>query len=692
MNRLRRNEADNRRVKGVIAPIPFAKSLFGALKFGLFLAPLLAIASASTRPLPGEFRLTHDWVTSHFGNGKSALNTQPPFSFKIGGREWSDSRFKWVTKSAIHRLDTRRIERTNIYSEASTALQVKCTSIEWTDYPVVEWSFRILNVGNRASDAISDIRAMDVTVVRSEQGEFQLHSNTGDNNSLDSYAPHIDVLAPNSSKHFASAGGRPTTGDYPYWNIQLPEGGVIAVLSWGGQWASDFRRDGEKSLRLTAGQELTNFKLKPGEEVSSPLSILQFYQGDWIRSQNIWRRWMLADNSPRIKGKLPLPLFESNSNGYFAGLRDSYADEAMFVDKFAKEKIGVGFWDLDAGWYPCDQTKEWWEVGTWEPDKTRFPNGIKALSDHMHENGIKLILWSEPERVYKGTWLAQNHPEWIHGGAGGGLTKLDNPDCLRWITDHFDKLITDQGVDVYRQDFNIDPLPYWRASDTADRQGITELRHVENYIAYWDELLRRHPKLIIDSCASGGRRNTVQTLRRSVPILRSDDQMQPIDEQCHTYGISSWIPINGTGVTMNNDYVVRSCMTPIFGIGADVRGKVDWEAMRRDVRQWRELSQCMLGDYYPLTPYTQSKSDWIAWQWDVPESNTGMIQAFRRDDAKSDSLVVKLTGLSPNANYSVFNFDTEKTETFKGAELMNGFKVSLPAKPTAALLRYQKVR
>ena len=136
-------------------------------------------------------------------------------------------------------------------------------------------------------------------------------------------------------------------------------------------------------------------------------------------------------------------------------------------------------------------------------------------------------------------------------------------------------MLTREGIDLYRQDFNIDPLAYWRANDAPDRQGLTEMRHVEGYLAYWDELRRRHPGLLIDSCASGGRRNDLETLRRAVPLLRSDYQAfdgNPAyapGNQGHTYGLSSWIPYYGQGVYFTDrDYVysVRSYLSPAFGI------------------------------------------------------------------------------------------------------------------------------
>ena len=100
-----------------------------------------------------------------------------------------------------------------------------------------------------------------------------------------------------------AAGGRPTNTDWSYFNVEWPGQGLIVAVGWPGQWAAELARDGARGLHLRAGQELTHFKLLPGEEVRSPLIALQFRQGDWIRSQNVWRRWMMAHSMPRPGGK-----------------------------------------------------------------------------------------------------------------------------------------------------------------------------------------------------------------------------------------------------------------------------------------------------------------------------------------------------------------------------------------------------
>ena len=260
------------------------------------------------------------------------------------------------------------------------------------------------------------------------------------------------------------------------------------------------------------------------------------------------------------------------------------------------------------------------------------------------------------------------------------LLNLGRAAAHEWLTDHISGLITKQGIDFYRQDFNIDPLSYWRAHDSADREGITEICHVEGYLAYWDELRRRHPRLMIDSCASGGRRNDLETLRRAVPLLRSDYQSFQGDpayapgNQGHTYGLSSWIPYYGQGAYYTGQqlvYSVRSYLSPAFGFCADVRKPgVDWASVRRIAAHWRRVAPLFLGDYYPLTPYSLDPTLWLAWQFDRPETGEGMVQAFRRDQCIYESARIRFNGLEPAASYLVTDLDSGDAQTVVGRELL----------------------
>ncbi len=176
-----------------------------------------------------------------------------------------------------------------------------------------------------------------------------------------------------------------------------------------------FVRDKQDGLHITAGQELTHFKLLPGEEVRSPLMALPFWRGgDWIRAQNIWRRWMVAHNLPRPGGELPPPLLAAGSSGQFNEMTDANEDnQKSFIDRYLEHGVKIDFWWMDAGWY--ENKTGWPNVGTWEVDRQRFPHGLRAITDHAHTRGVKALLWFEPERVTPGTWLYENKKQWLLG-------------------------------------------------------------------------------------------------------------------------------------------------------------------------------------------------------------------------------------------------------------------------------------
>ncbi len=264
------------------------------------------------------------------------------------------------------------------------------------------------------------------------------------------------------------------------------------------------------------------------------------------------------------------------------------------------------------------------------------------------------------------------------------------PHVRKWITERIDKLITEQGIDLYRQDFNMDPLASWRATDSPGRQGMTEIRHIEGYLAYWDELRRRHPDMLIDSCSGGGRRNDIETLRRAVPLLRSDAIMEPIGQQNQTYGSALWIPFYGTGIGGLDAYTFRSQMTPnLIGVWDMRKRDLDYDTLRRLMGQWRAVNANYYGDYYPLTPYAPGDDAWVAWQFD--RSGAGMIQAFRRPNNLDPSLTLKLRGLDPAAMYKVDDLDSGDSVTKSGKELMEtGLPIARPIAPAAALLTYER--
>lgn len=635
---------------------------------------------------------------------ETILSTELPFSFVFDGRSAAEFLRSWPRKETVERLADGRVRRVLIFTDPKTGLEVTCTATEFTKFPTCEWTLVFKNTGTADTPIIEGIKAADLAVTRPAETEFVLHYSCGASSTAMDYAPLDKVLKKGSRESFTPSGGRPANGAWPYYNVQWKDGGVILAVGWGGQWESEFSRDDGRRLRFRAGQQLTHFRLRPGEEAHAPRIIVQLWKGgDWIGAQNVWRRWMKAHNMPRSGGELPKPIlctYTGHTGPVIKELAEATEQSQLHcLERYVEEKIDQDYWWVDAGWYPCHG--DWHNTGTWEVDRERFPNGLKAISDVAHSKGMKMLLWFEPERVTPKTWLSENHPEWLLGGT---LLNLRHPEARQWLTDHVDRTMTQERIDLYRQDFNMNPLSLWRANDAPNRQGMTENKHVTGYMRFWDELRERRPELLIDSCASGGRRNEPNAMARAVPLWRSDHAYHVVAGQCITYGASLWLPYFGTGVTASasrvyapgptpvEPYAFWSTATPAINLTLDIRQRgIDYAKLRELIREWRSVNTYYYGDYYPLLPYGHDEDVWIAWQFHDAGTGNGMIQAFRREESVYRTAQLKPRSLDPEATYTVTAISSGDTIEMDGKAMMNsGVPVTIDSQPGTVVLVYKR--
>jgi alpha-galactosidase len=649
----------------------------------------LCINGSDTTGQPWEKKIKENWVKEHLLGDNPKL----PFSFIFDGKASSDLLKTWQKKTETNKVDINRTQYIITWTDNKTGLEVRCLAVEYSDFSVIDWTVYFKNTGTSNTPILKDIQGLDSRFEKDTNGKFVLHGNKGDWCVAESYEPYHLTLDPNMKKRFAPVGGRPTNGPegWPYYNLQMPGGGLIIAVGWPGQWATSFVRDDKDGLRIVAGQEQTNLYLKPGERIRTPFITLQFWQGtDTVRAQNLWRRYFLAHIIPTINDKIPQPMSQMQLAPSAKGSEEEQLSEAK---KFEDAGIDIDLYWNDAGWYPCDG--DWEKTGTWEIDAKRYPNGFKPIADWVHYRGKKLIVWFEPERVGdKNSYLAKRHPEWLLGRT---LLNMGIPEARKWVVERVDSIIKENEIDYYRQDFNIDPLSYWRKNDSLDRQGVTENFYVQGYLNFWDILLQRHQfhlplsDLLIDACASGGRRNDLETMRRAVPLLRSDFQPANNYEAQHgqTYGLSSWIPYYGSGVYAVDKYAVRSFYMPSFGLG----GNQDLKNVKVYFDEWRKVGPLMLSDYYPLTSYSLKLDQWIAWQFNRVEKGDGLVQAFRRDNCDTSTRTFLLNNLDPAGQYEITDFDVEGSTEVSGKVLMEkGLTIDIKDKPGAAVITYKKIK
>jgi len=662
----------------------------------LVMAILPAAAAAGTAA-------THDrGALEKFIAARVERTTSPPVSFLYGGKPFAASAAGWKAAVEVKTAGTKTV-RTSVYTDPATRLQLTIEATVYADFPAVEWVARFKNAGAKDTPIIENVQACDVLFESRPAGPAVLHRALGSSAGRNDFAPLQDSLAPGTEVVFGPAGGRSSdTSALPFFNLASDGAGIMVAVGWSGGWKSTVKQPAPGTIALTIGQAATHFRLHPGEEVRTPSVALVFWKAsDRLAGHNLFRRFVLAHHSPFPDSPTTMLLLASGvgfggptpCNEYVCAT-EIYALAA--IDRLRQFGIEPEACWIDAGWYE-NASKYWWAgVGNWTVNKANFPRGLKPVTDAARAWGNKrFVLWFEPERVYEGTRIDREHPEWATRlpGNPNRLFNLGDPAALRWLIEDISGTLRREGVTIYRQDFNFDPAPYWKAMDAPDRVGVAEMKHIAGLYAFWDGLRAAQPGLFIDNCASGGRRIDLETISRSVPLWRTDySYYEPNGYQCHTYGLHLYLPWSGTGNNDPRKYWFRSSMNGAVVTGWEMTSSFPLALAQDDFAEFRLLRPYFIGDYYPLTEYSTGDDAWAVFQWNRPEERDGIILAFRRPQAQASSIAVRPRGLDPEGDYEISYEDYGITVVKSGREAAEGLSIKIPEAPASLLIRYRRVR
>jgi len=277
------------------------------------------------------------------------------------------------------------------------------------------------------------------------------------------------------------------------------------------------------------------------------------------------------------------------------------------------------------------------------------------------------------------------------------------------VQDYFcrilDRYIKDLGLRYIRWDQNTHDLgAYWAARDAPDRQGISQIRHIEGIHRVEDYVRKNHPGVILESCAGGGLRIDLATLQRRHTIWISDQTMDPQIVRFHLEGLNQFIPGSGQAVAFaprTDTYRKPGSVFPdiayqcAFGGAFGSAGRLhEWpQAMRDQARKhqdvFKEIRRFLSEDYYPLVPQPRTLESWSGWQFHDPKASQGFLQVFRiRSPEQAKALV--LQGLDPNSEYEFTDPYTGNSLSGSGARLISeGLKFDLPPM-SSRVLTYRK--
>ena len=638
-----------------------------------------------------------------------------PFSFQYGGQSSAELVRGWKNVLEAGKTKCGVATRDLTWRDPETGLECVLELQTFAEFPAVEWAMRFRNAGKQNTPLLEGIRPLDTEWAPDQdrtwnQDETLLRRSCGSMHKATDFRYQVDPLPAGSTIAMVAGGARSSNNWLPFFNLQSGKAGVMVGIGWSGQWAAEFARPTDDQIRIRAGQELTKLTLHPGEEIRTPRMPLLFWNGEPLTGHNLLRRFLLAHHVPRVEGQpIEAPVCAST----WGGMESEH--HVQQIKDIRKHRLPYDYYWIDAGWYgpegsfsPDVYTGEWAKyVGHWNINSRAHPKGLKPLADAAHEAGLKFLLWFEPERALTDTPWTVEHPAWFLGERKPGanmLFNLGNPDARQFLTEFISNFIRDVGIDCYRQDFNLDPLPYRRAADTPNRQGMTEIRYVEGHYQFWDDLLHRHPGLLIDNCASGGRRLDYETASRSFPLWRSDYQCPDLFDltgsQSQGMGLAHWLPLSatGTGVRPGDTYSIRSafaagmCFNLFNGLTGDITPDYPFDWLRRMLADHRRFRPLCHGDYYPLANATPATDHWAAYQLHRPDLEQGCVVAFRRPGCRYSAAEFPLRGLDPNAEYELEDADDGRRWRQPGTTLaQRGLDLTITDLPGSSLIFYTRL-
>ncbi len=528
-------------------------------------------------------------------------------------------------------------------------------------FDALEAVVTVKNGGKGNSPSISDFAMVDMDLPIPGKGQIAIETTrgcltTGFDDHYD-FSSVKEVLGVGGTLSYAPKGGRSADGAWPYFDLACKEGGAVVAIGWTGQWSSSFARI-PGGVRFKTGQASFDAYLLPGESVRGVSATVLFYDGSSEDGRNAFRQLYLHHYTLKQVTEedfiFPISLSAPTLQG-----GNTVPDKKAIGELIDHYKHHYGQDDLcvwvDAGWYGTG--KEWHlEVGNWTPHKDIGEEGMREIAEMTHAAGYRFILWLEPERAYFGTEALKEEGLFTEYSNGSGhLLRLDTDRGYEWMLALLSDAIEEYGVDIYRQDFNLRPLEFWLATDDAGRVGITENHYITNLYRLIDTLSEKYPRLLVDNCASGGRRLDIEMMRRCISLFRTDYPCTPYNTeeglQSQTQNLLSWIPLTATGFhsgDQNDPYLTYS----FGGVGLIV-GNGDF-----GIDVTKALAPFARGNYYSLRVPCIDDTSHQAWELYDPARGEGYFIALAREKTKDGLLSLKLKGLDAHATYRIANADT----------------------------------
>ena len=334
----------------------------------------------------------------------------------------------------------------------------------------------------------------------------------------------------------------------PFMGLARPQatefsGEVLGTaLVWSGNFQAAVEVDQYAHSRLTLGLEPTTFQwqLAPGTAFQSPEAILAWSMDGFNGLSQVFHDFGNQLQPSLTPGPIAINTWESDFFDVDTTKVRHLIDQAT--------DLGLEMVVVDDGWF-VNRHGENGQLGDWQVDLVKFPQGLRPLADQAHQQGLKFGLWLEPEMVTTNSQLYRDHPDWaLHYQQRAPITArhqlvldLSQPAVQEHLLTTIIKLIETNQLDYLKWDMNRHLTQVGNDLLPGNQQGELYYRYVTGLYRLLTKLRTRFPALIIENCSAGGGRLDFGMLAYTNQTWLSD-LTDPVDRAKIENGFSYLFP------------------------------------------------------------------------------------------------------------------------------------------------------
>lgn len=455
------------------------------------------------------------------------------------------------------------------------------------------------------------------------------------------------------------------------------------ALVYSGNFAIAVEQGEFESVRLSAGINPFNFKwrLAAGESFSTPESLQVFSANGLDGMSQCWHQFIKQQVSPSQFSHKARPTYLNSWEATYFDL-----NEQVVLDLADKAKdMGLEMLVVDDGWF-AGRNDDTSSLGDWVSDTKKFPNGIEAVAAKVREKGLKFGLWFEPEMVNEQSQLYRDHPDWIIHIPGRILSTgrqqlvldLSRAEVVEYLYEHIDRILSCGDIKYVKWDINRVMTEIGSTALTTAQQLETPHRYMLGVYELVGRLVKRHPHILFENCASGGNRFDLGMLSYMSQGWVSD-MSEPIGRLPIINGASYLYPPSvlasyiGPVPSHQNDRLASVKTRAEVGFFCAARGlslnvadiDQDEAELKHFINRYKDSAEDVVNGRFHRLQYTRNE---VCWQITSEDESTVYLGYFHILSAPNLPLRrAMLRGLDPDAKYTLEGSDA----VYGGDSLMN---------------------